>query len=51
MPKLIGCVRVSTKAQDVDRQIKDLLTASIRRDDLYIAHGQSGASAERSWVG
>ncbi|MCW4466747.1 recombinase family protein [Glutamicibacter sp. MNS18] len=47
MPKLIGYARVSTKAQDADRQIQDLLAAGIRRDDLYIDHGQSGALAKR----
>ena len=39
--KLIGYARVSTKAQDADRQIQDLLAAGVRRDDLYIDHGQS----------
>ena len=47
MPKLIGYARVSTKAQDADRQIQDLLAAGVRRDDLYIDHGQSGALAKR----
>ncbi|MGZ2224311.1 recombinase family protein [Glutamicibacter nicotianae] len=47
MTKLIGYARVSTKAQDTDRQIKDLLAAGIRRDDLYTDHGLSGALAER----
>ncbi|HCN40519.1 recombinase family protein [Rothia sp. (in: high G+C Gram-positive bacteria)] len=47
MPKLIGYARVSTKAQDTDRQIQDLLAAGIRRDDLYTDHGQSGALAKR----
>ncbi|MGP5022208.1 recombinase family protein [Glutamicibacter arilaitensis] len=47
MTKLIGYARVSTKAQDADRQIQDLLAAGVRRDDLYIDHGQSGALAKR----
>lgn len=47
MTKLIGYARVSTKAQDADRQIKDLLAAGVRRDDLYTDHGQSGALAKR----
>lgn len=47
MPKLIGYGRVSTKAQDTDRQEVDLLTAGVRRDDLYLDHGVSGAKASR----
>lgn len=47
MTKLIGYARVSTKAQDTDRQIQDLLDAGIRRDDLYTDHGLSGALAKR----
>ncbi|WIV44717.1 recombinase family protein [Glutamicibacter nicotianae] len=47
MTKLIGYARVSTKAQDADRQIQDLLAAGVRRDDLYTDHGQSGALAKR----
>ena len=47
MGKLIGSARVSTKAQDADRQIRDLLTAGVRRDDLYTDHGVSGARAVR----
>ena len=47
MTKLIGYARVSTKAQDVDRQIQDLLAAGVRRDDLYTDHGLSGALAKR----
>jgi len=35
MTKLIGYARVSTKAQDTDRQVQDLLAAGVRRDDLY----------------
>lgn len=47
MGKLIGYARVSTKAQDTDRQEQDLLAAGVRRDDLYIDHGVSGAKASR----
>lgn len=47
MPKLIGYARVSTKVQDTDRQIQDLIAAGVRRDDLYIDHGLSGALARR----
>ena len=45
--KLIGYARISTKAQDADRQVSDLLAAGVRRDDLYIDHGVSGARASR----
>lgn len=45
--KLIGYARVSTKAQDTDRQQQDLLAAGVRRDDLYIDHGVSGGRASR----
>lgn len=47
MSKLIGYARVSTRDQDTDRQQADLLTAGVRRDDLYIDHGVSGAHASR----
>ncbi|GER23269.1 DNA invertase [Zafaria cholistanensis] len=47
MGKLIGYAHVSTKAQDADRQIKDLIAAGVRRDDLYVDHGVSGARASR----
>lgn len=47
MGKLIGYARVSTKAQDTDRQERDLLAAGVRRDDLYVDHGVSGARASR----
>jgi DNA invertase Pin-like site-specific DNA recombinase len=47
MKKLIGYARVSTKAQDTDRQEQDLLAAGVRRDDLYVDHGVSGARASR----
>lgn len=47
MGKLIGYARVSTKAQGTDRQESDLLTAGVRRDDMYVDHGVSGAKASR----
>ncbi|WP_457950658.1 recombinase family protein [Pseudarthrobacter sp. alpha12b] len=47
MGKLIGYARVSTKAQDTDRQEQDLIAAGVRRDDLYVDHGVSGGRAER----
>jgi DNA invertase Pin-like site-specific DNA recombinase len=47
MSKLIGYARVSTRQQSTDRQRVDLLAAGVRRDDLYIDHGFSGARASR----
>jgi DNA invertase Pin-like site-specific DNA recombinase len=47
MAKLIGYARVSTRTQDADRQITDLLAAGVRRDDLYTDRGVSGARACR----
>lgn len=47
MTKLIGYARVSTRQQDTDRQEVDLLAADVRRDDLYIDHGISGARVKR----
>ena len=47
MSKLIGYARVSTKNQDTERQVSDLLAAGIRKDDLYVDHGVSGAKASR----
>ena len=47
MGKLIGYARVSTRDQDTDRQQADLLAAGVRRDDLYVDHGVSGAHASR----
>ncbi|GHG54952.1 DNA-invertase [Sinomonas cellulolyticus] len=47
MAKLIGYARVSTRQQSTDRQQADLLAAGVRRDDLYIDHGVSGARASR----
>lgn len=48
MGKLIGYARVSTKAQETDRQVQDLLSAGVRQDDLYVDHGVSGARATRA---
>jgi len=45
--KLIGYARVSTRQQSTDRQEIDLLNAGVRRDDLYVDHGVSGARASR----
>ncbi|RFA07008.1 resolvase [Subtercola boreus] len=47
MGRLIGYARVSTKNQDTDRQEQDLLASGVRRDDLYVDHGVSGARASR----
>lgn len=47
MSKLIGYARVSTRQQSTDRQQADLLAAGVRRDDLYVDHGVSGARASR----
>ncbi|HJX78139.1 recombinase family protein [Glutamicibacter sp.] len=47
MTELIGYARVSTKAQDTDRQIQDLRAARARHDDLYINQGRSGALTKR----
>ncbi|WP_320536602.1 recombinase family protein [Pseudarthrobacter sp. IC2-21] len=47
MSKLIGYARVSTRQQSTDRQRVDLLAAGVRRDDLYVDHGVSGARASR----
>jgi DNA invertase Pin-like site-specific DNA recombinase len=45
--KLIGYSRVSTRPQSTDRQVADLLSAGVRRDDLYVDQGVSGARASR----
>jgi DNA invertase Pin-like site-specific DNA recombinase len=45
--KLIGYARVSTRPQSTDRQVADLLAAGVRRDDLYVDQGVSGARATR----
>ena len=47
MTKLIGYARVSTGPQSTDRQETDLLTAGVRRDDLYVDQGVSGARGSR----
>lgn len=47
MAKLIGYARVSTRQQSTGRQEVDLLAAGVRRDDLYVDHGISGARASR----
>ena len=47
MAKLIGYARVSTRQQSTDRQRADLLAAGVRRDDLYVDQGVSGARASR----
>lgn len=47
MSKLIGYARVSTRQQSTDRQQTDLLDAGVRRDDLYVDQGVSGARASR----
>ena len=47
MTKLIGYARVSTRQQSTDRQEVDLLAAGVRRDDLYVDRGVSGARASR----
>lgn len=47
MRKLIGYARVSTRGQDTDRQVTDVLAAGVRRDDLYVDRGISGARASR----
>jgi len=45
--KLIGYARVSTRPQATERQQADLIAAGVRRDDLYLDHGVSGARASR----
>lgn len=47
MSKLIGYARVSTRQQSTDGQRADLLAAGVRRDDLYVDQGVSGARASR----
>jgi DNA invertase Pin-like site-specific DNA recombinase len=43
----MGYARVSTRQQDADRQVSDLLSAGVRRDDVYADHGVSGGRASR----
>ena len=45
--QLIGYARVSTRLQDTDRQVRDLLAVGVRRDDLYVGYGVSGARTTR----
>jgi DNA invertase Pin-like site-specific DNA recombinase len=47
MGKLIGYARVSTRQQSTDRQQADLRASGVRRDDLYVDQGVSGARASR----
>lgn len=47
MTKLIGYARVSTRQQSTDRQEVDILAAGVRRDDLYVDSGVTGARASR----
>ena len=47
MIKLIGYARISTRQQATDRQQAELLAAGVRRDDLHIDQGSSGARAAR----
>lgn len=47
MIKLIGYARISTRQQATDGQRAELLAAGVRRDDLYIDEGSSGARASR----
>jgi DNA invertase Pin-like site-specific DNA recombinase len=47
LTKLIGYARVSTRQQSTDRQQADLMAAGVRRDDLYVDRGVSGARASR----
>jgi DNA invertase Pin-like site-specific DNA recombinase len=45
--KFIGYAKVSTRQQDTHRQATNLFAAGVRRDDLYVDHGISGAHAFR----
>lgn len=47
MSKLIGYARVSTRQQSTERQEIDILASGVRRDDLYVDQGVSGARASR----
>jgi len=45
--KLIGYARVSTRQLPTDGQRAEILAAGVRRDDLYVDQGSSGARASR----
>ena len=47
MIKLIGYARVSTRQQGTDGQQAEILAAGVRRDDIYVDQGSSGARASR----
>ncbi|ANP71770.1 recombinase family protein [Cryobacterium arcticum] len=47
MTKLIGYARISTRNGATDGQRAELLAAGVRRDDLYVDEGSSGARAPR----
>lgn len=47
MGELIGYAGVYARRQDTDRKVEDLLAAGVRRDDLSVDHGVSGARASR----
>lgn len=45
--RLIGYARVSTSDQTEERQVQDILSAGVRRTDLHVDHGVSGAREKR----
>jgi len=47
MTTSIGYVRVLAKSQTTDRQVRDLLAAGVRRDDVYVDHGVSGGQTRQ----
>ncbi|WP_104163219.1 recombinase family protein [Cryobacterium sp. N22] len=47
MIKLIGYARVSSRQLPTDGQRAEILAAGVRRDDLYVDQGSSGARASR----
>ncbi|TFD50330.1 recombinase family protein [Cryobacterium frigoriphilum] len=51
MTKLTGYARVSTRQQSTDRYQIDIFAAGVRRNDLYVDHGISGARASRPQFG